>query len=58
MNTTIGVYDTHEKAIESIDELKRAGFPVQQWKFRRGQQSKRNPCESKRILKLISLSQI
>jgi hypothetical protein len=30
MNTTIGVYDTHEKAIEAVEELKRAGFPVQQ----------------------------
>ena len=30
MNTTIGVYDTHEKAIQAVEELKRAGFPVQQ----------------------------
>src|ERR1035438_5250695 len=30
MNTTIGVYETHEKAIEAVQELKRAGFPVQQ----------------------------
>ncbi len=30
MNTTIGVYDTHEKAIEAVQELKRAGYPVQQ----------------------------
>ncbi len=30
MNATIGVYDTHEKAIEVVEALKRAGFPVQQ----------------------------
>lgn len=30
MNTTVGVYDTHEKAIEAVQELKRAGYPVQQ----------------------------
>jgi len=30
MNTTVGVYDTHEKAIEAVEKLKRAGFPVQQ----------------------------
>jgi len=30
MNTTVGVYDTHEKAIEAVGELKRAGYPVQQ----------------------------
>ena len=30
MNTTIGVYDTHEKAIEAVQELKCAGFPIQQ----------------------------
>ncbi len=30
MNTTIGVYDTHEKAIEAVGVLKGAGFPVQQ----------------------------
>jgi uncharacterized membrane protein len=30
MNTTIGVYDTHEKAIEGVEELKCAGFPIQQ----------------------------
>jgi uncharacterized membrane protein len=30
MNTTIGVYDTHEKAIEAVQALKRAGFPVEQ----------------------------
>ena len=29
MNTTVGVYDTHEKTIEVIKELSRAGFPVQ-----------------------------
>jgi len=29
MNTTVGVYDTHEKAIQAVEELKRAGFPVQ-----------------------------
>lgn len=30
MNTTVGIYDTHEKAIEAVEELNRAGFPVQQ----------------------------
>ena len=30
MNTTVGEYDTHETAIEAVEELKRAGFPVQQ----------------------------
>ena len=30
MNTTIGVYATHEKAIEAVEALKRSGFPVQQ----------------------------
>lgn len=30
MNTTVGVYDTHEKAIEAVEELKRSGYPVQQ----------------------------
>jgi uncharacterized membrane protein len=30
MNTTIGVYDTHEKAIEAVQKLKCAGFPIQQ----------------------------
>ena len=30
MNTTIGVYDTHENAIEAVEELKRAGYPVEQ----------------------------
>ena len=30
MNTTVGVYDTHEKAIEAVEELKRAGYPVEQ----------------------------
>ena len=30
MNKTVGVYDTHEKAIEAVEELKRAGYPVQQ----------------------------
>jgi hypothetical protein len=30
MNTTVGVYATHEKAIEAVLELKRAGYPVQQ----------------------------
>ena len=30
MNTIVGVYATHEKAIEAVQELKRAGFPVQQ----------------------------
>jgi uncharacterized membrane protein len=30
MNTIVGVYTTHEKAIESVQELNRAGYPVQQ----------------------------
>jgi hypothetical protein len=30
MNTTVGVYETHEKAIEAVQELKRAGYPIQQ----------------------------
>jgi hypothetical protein len=30
MNTIVGVYDTHEKAIEAVQELKRTGYPVQQ----------------------------
>jgi hypothetical protein len=30
MNITVGVYETHEKAIEAVKELNRAGFPVQQ----------------------------
>ncbi len=30
MNATIGVYDTHEKALEAVEVLKLAGFPVQQ----------------------------
>jgi hypothetical protein len=30
MNTTVGVYATHEQAIEAVQELKRAGYPVQQ----------------------------
>ena len=30
MNTTVGVYDTHEKAIQAVEQLKSAGFPVQQ----------------------------
>ena len=30
MNTIVGVYATHEKAIEAVEELKRAGYPVQQ----------------------------
>jgi hypothetical protein len=30
MNTTVGVYDTHEKAIEAVQQLKHAGYPVQQ----------------------------
>lgn len=30
MNATMGVYDTHEKAIAAVEELNRAGFPVQQ----------------------------
>ena len=30
MNSTIGVYENHEKAIEAVIELKEAGFPVKQ----------------------------
>jgi hypothetical protein len=30
MNTTIGVYATHDKAVEAIIKLKEAGFPVSQ----------------------------
>jgi len=30
MNTIAGVYASHEKAIEAVQELKRAGFPVEQ----------------------------
>lgn len=30
MNTTIGVYASHEKAIEAVEKLKNAGYPVQQ----------------------------
>lgn len=30
MNTTVGVYDTHEKAIQAVEQLKCAGFPVEQ----------------------------
>ena len=30
MNKTIGVYASHEKAIEAVQELKRAGYPVEQ----------------------------
>ena len=30
MNTTIGVYASHEKAIEAVQELKRSGYPVEQ----------------------------
>ena len=30
MNITIGIYPTHEKAIEAVEELKLAGFPVEQ----------------------------
>jgi hypothetical protein len=30
MNTSVGIYETHEKAIEAVKELSRAGFPVQQ----------------------------
>ena len=29
MNTTVGVYATHEQAIEAVQELKRAGYPVE-----------------------------
>ena len=30
MNTIVGIYPTHEKAIEAVDELKLAGFPIEQ----------------------------
>jgi uncharacterized membrane protein len=30
MNTTIGVYSTHEKAIEAVEALKSEGYPIQQ----------------------------
>ena len=30
MNTIVGIYSTHEKAIEAIEELKRTGYPIQQ----------------------------
>ncbi|HNW97930.1 MAG TPA: hypothetical protein PKK00_05915 [Bacteroidales bacterium] len=30
MNTIIGEYATHEKAIKAVEELKRAGYPIQQ----------------------------
>jgi uncharacterized membrane protein len=30
MKTTIGVYASHEKAIEAVQELKQAGYPVEQ----------------------------
>ena len=30
MNTIAGVYASHEKAIEAVQELKRAGYPVEQ----------------------------
>jgi len=30
INTIVGVYPTHEEAIEAVQELKRAGYPVQQ----------------------------
>ena len=30
MNSTVGIYPTHEKAIEAVEELKLAGFPVEQ----------------------------
>lgn len=29
-NTIVGVYPTHEKAIEAVEELKREGYPVEQ----------------------------
>ena len=29
MNTIVGNYATHEKAIEAVEKLKRAGYPVQ-----------------------------
>jgi len=30
MNTNVGIYPTHEKAIEAVEVLKLAGFPVEQ----------------------------
>jgi len=30
MKSTIGVYDSHDKAVEAVIELKEAGFPVKQ----------------------------
>ncbi|MBS1587072.1 MAG: hypothetical protein JSS82_16180 [Bacteroidetes bacterium] len=30
MRSTIGVYDSHDKAVEAVIELKNAGFPVKQ----------------------------
>ena len=30
MKTTIGVYDSHEKAIKAIEKIKEGGFPVKQ----------------------------
>ena len=30
MNTIVGIYSTHEKAIEAVEELKRTGYPIQQ----------------------------
>jgi hypothetical protein len=30
MNTTVGVYAPHEKAIEAIHKLRFAGYPIQQ----------------------------
>ena len=30
MRSTIGVYDTHDKAVEAVQQLKEAGYPVKQ----------------------------
>ena len=30
MKTVVGVYETHERAIEAVEELKRAGYPIGQ----------------------------
>ena len=30
LNTVVGIYTSHEKAIEAVEELKRTGYPVEQ----------------------------
>ncbi|MBN2729646.1 MAG: hypothetical protein JXR53_10520 [Bacteroidales bacterium] len=30
MNTIVGVYSTHEKALEAVEKLKSTGYPIQQ----------------------------